>query len=241
MPTRAPARRKPAKVEPFPLSYAEFLDAQLDDPAKRKGERTKDRLKAATVRLLGEVGYRDLRVTDINARAGVSNALFYVYFQNKEVISLEVMTDYLVYLETFRARAPIATSIEQSIYYGNLRYAEMFKANAGLMRCLFQLTDEFPPFAKIWHSWNERWCDRVLRSLERANDLKFKNADEVAFTVQALGSMVDASLRLAFVDKERGFGVPTVTADLETFALLMTRLWVRALFTRDLKWTPPSS
>jgi AcrR family transcriptional regulator len=241
--TSARARRAlPAKADrpEFPLSYGEFLDARLDDPTKRKGERTRDRLKAATVNMLEKSGYRDLRVTDINETAKVSNALFYVYFQNKEEIAKEVLTDFLSYLDTFRSRDPPHTSSEESIYYGNLRYAEMFRANPGLMRCIFQFTDEFPEFAQHWHAWNRSWRDRVIRSLARARGVQFKSQEDVGLAVVALGSMIDGFLRLAFIEGEPSITAPETPADTAALALFLTRMWIRSLFAREMTWSPPN-
>ena len=222
----------------YPLSFAEFLETRLDDPGKRKGERTRDRLKAATTRLLERAGYRDLRVTDINEEAGVSNALFYVYFQNKDVITREVLTDFLAYLETFRSRDSKSKSTEEGIYIGNLRYTQMFKANAGLMRCLFQFSDEFPDFALHWQAWNANWRDRVVRALNRAEELKQADPTDIMFSVAALGSMVDAYLRMAFIDKDSTLIGVMPEDDVDKVALRLTRLWVRGLFSREMRWPP---
>ena len=215
-----------------PLSYSDYLHRQIGE-ARRKGERTRLTLITAAARLLDKVGYRDLRVSDVNEGANVSNALFYVYFKNKDEISLEVLAGFLEFLESFRDRDEPAGSAEVAILHGNLRYAQMFKANAGLMRCVFQFSDEFPDFAKRWHEWNARWRDRVVRSISRATDAAFDKPEELDFAVAALGSMVDAFLRLAFVEQE-----PTITgmefgSDPERLAELFTRLWVRSLFARD--------
>ena len=62
------------KRDPESLAFAERLSAAAEAPAKRKGERTRALLKAAAAQLLERGGYRALRVTDINEKAGVSNA-----------------------------------------------------------------------------------------------------------------------------------------------------------------------
>ena len=220
-------RRKPA-----PLSYGDYLERQIGE-AKRKGERTRLTLVAAAARLLDHVGYRDLRVSDVNEAASVSNALFYVYFKNKDEISQEVLVGFLEFLGSFRERDEPAGSAEAAILHGNLRYAQMFKANAGLMRCVFQFADEFPEFASRWHAWNAGWRERVVRSVTRAPAAVFPDAEELDFAVAALGAMVDAFLRMAFVEREPTIAGTRVGSDPERLAQLLTRLWVRGLFVRD--------
>ncbi len=221
-------------VAAAPLSYSEYLESQVQG-AGRKGERTRLSLKAAAARLLDRVGYRDVRVSDINEQANVSNALFYVYFKNKDVIAQEVLAGFLEFLESFRDRDEPAGSVEGAILHGNLRYAEMFKANAGLMRCVFQFSDEFPEFARLWHEWNARWRARVVRSVSRALDAAFEDQVELDFAVAALGAMVDAFLRMAFVEGEPMVAGTELGSSPERLAALLTRLWVRGIFARDIR------
>lgn len=213
----------------YPLAFPEYL-AAAETAGKRKGERTRDRLKLATARLLEKNGFRELRVTDINELAGVSNALFYVYFTNKEVIAHEVLADFLIFLETYRDRDPEPASAEQSIYVANLRYAQIFQANAGLMRCVFQFIDAFPDFAHHWHKWSERWREGVLAALARSTHVAFADPIERGHAVLALGAMVDAVLRLALVEREPWIIASGLGSDVEALARLLTRLWMRALF-----------
>jgi hypothetical protein len=50
--------------------HAWVAEQQRDAGPRRKGERTRDRIRLATVALLNEVGYRHLKVADICDRAG---------------------------------------------------------------------------------------------------------------------------------------------------------------------------
>lgn len=215
-----------------PLSYAEYLSAQIS-LAKRKGERTRLRLKAAAARLLGQVGYRDLRVSDIHEEADVSNALFYVYFKNKEEISQEVLDGFLAFLEGFPDGNRPPASRFGSIRHGNLRYAQMFAANAGLMRCVFQFADEFPAFAAKWHAWNARWRDRTIRAMQRKPDIALAGPGELDAAVIALGAMIDAFLRMAFIEREPSLAGTRYESDPAALAELLSKLWIRALFAAD--------
>lgn len=218
-------------AEPL-LSYAEFLASEISG-AKRKGERTRLRLKAAAAKLLGEVGYRDLRVSDIHEEADVSNALFYVYFKNKEEVSQEVLVGFLAFLESFPDREYPSATRFGSIRHGNLRYAQMFHANAGLMRCVFQFSDEFPEFAAKWHAWNGRWRERTTRAMLRKRDIALKDAEEIAVAVTALGAMVDGLLRFAFIEHEPTLAKTRYESDSAALAELLSKLWIRALFALD--------
>jgi len=240
VPVSKPRARNPKDAKPaLPLSYGEYLTGGIE-LLKRKGERTRLRLKAAAARLLDRIGYHDLRVSDIHEEAEVSNALFYVYFKNKEVIAQEVLDGFLEFLEYFPNRDTSSASHEISIYLGNLRYVEMFKANPGLMRCVFQFADEFPEFATKWHAWNARWRARVTRAASRMPDIAFSDPQELDLAIAALGSMVDAFLRLAFIEQEPSIAGTRLGGDPIALANLLTRLWVRGLFATDVSALIPT-
>ena len=69
---------EPLKIE---FNYARALTLELEEnPPKRKGERTRLRLKAAAARVLERIGYRDMRVSDICDEGGSALASFYFHF-----------------------------------------------------------------------------------------------------------------------------------------------------------------
>jgi AcrR family transcriptional regulator len=223
------------------LVFADVLELRAQETARRKGERTRDRLKIAAARQLETVGYHDVRVSDINEAAGVSNALFYVYFKNKQEISQEVLTEFLATLrpEGGRESNPAAHPAE-SIYRGNLGYARVFAANPGLMRCLIQFGDEIPEFGRLWNGFNDEWSERTLKALGRNARLQTGSPDEAYLTVAALGLAVDGLLRMIFVDRnpKAAAAVDGLGANPEALALLLTRIWYRALFCCELDWSP---
>jgi hypothetical protein len=67
------------------------------------------------------------------------------------------------------------------------------------MRCLLQLGDEVPEFAKLTQRVNRAWYERVARSVLRRFPRKGLAQGEVLFAVYALGSMMDEIARKLFV------------------------------------------
>jgi TetR/AcrR family transcriptional regulator, transcriptional repressor for nem operon len=221
--------------------YPRYLRALIHLPDKSKGQRTRDALLAAAAELLEEVGYRDLRVTDINERAGVSNALFYTYFENKEAISREVMTGFLRTLYEREEAASKPQSTEESIYRANLEYIRRFAANPGLMRCLLQFGDEIKEFGKLWRESNRIWLQRVVARLSREREAESLDVDTMWTVVSALGMMVDGMLRLVYIDADpvARLHAGHLLQEPQKFALFLTRLWVRGLFGRDVAEVRP--
>jgi TetR/AcrR family transcriptional regulator, transcriptional repressor for nem operon len=74
------------------LSYIAYLEDKLaTDPPKKKGLRTRERLKIATAKILSQRGYHAMRAVDITDAAGVAESLFYTYFNDKLEITLLVL------------------------------------------------------------------------------------------------------------------------------------------------------
>jgi AcrR family transcriptional regulator len=232
--------KEPVELRRVPdTPYPQYLRSLINAPGKSKGQRTRNALLAAAAELLEKVGYRDLRVTDINERANVSNALFYTYFENKETISREVMTGFLQTLYEHDENEPKPKSTEESIYRANLYYVRRFAANPGLMRCLLQFGDEIKEFGSLWRESNRIWLQRVVSKLAREPELASLEVDAIWTMVTALGSMVDGMLRMVYIEADSAtrLHAGNLPNDAEQFAIFLTRLWVRGLFGRDMTST----
>jgi AcrR family transcriptional regulator len=190
--------------------------------------------------MLEERGYHGLRVTDVNEKAEVSNALFYLYFKNKDEITAEVMTGFLEVLYARSEDAPKPQSIEESMFRANYDYLRQYVANPGLMRCLMQFGDESEDFRRVWREADRRWAERVVKRLLREPELAKRDVNELFAEVSALGMMVDAFLRSVYVEKEpttAGYA-KAIAPDVVSLSLFLTRLWVRAIYGREMRWSP---
>lgn len=234
---------RPSEVG-HPLNFARQLDAMAKAKGKRKGERTRDGLKAAAARVLERMSYRDLRVLDIVEEADVSSGLFYAYFKNKQEVTQEVLTEFIALLvPQAPATAPHPATTVEAMYLGNLNYTRVFAANPGLMRCLIQFGDETPEFAKLWSDWNDQWHDRTLRAIRRRSSEIANCPEDLLASTCALGMMVDGMLRLLYIERNaRAIRAAQEVGDTpDAIALFLTRLWYRALFGRNMTWHPSAS
>jgi TetR/AcrR family transcriptional regulator, transcriptional repressor for nem operon len=222
------------------LRYGELLRQRIAAPEHSKGQRTRWSLLSAAAEVLEERGYHGLRVTDVNEKAQVSNALFYLYFKNKDEITAEVMTGFLDVLYARSEDAPKPQSIEESMFRANYDYLRQYMANPGLMRCLMQFGDENADFRRVWREADRRWAERVVKRLSREPELTRRDINQLFAEVSALGLMVDAFLRSVYVEKEPATTAyaKAVAPDVASLALFLTRLWVRAIYGREMRWSP---
>ncbi len=124
-----------------------------------RGLRSRERLKRAARELLNEQGFRNLRVQDITARAGVATGLFYRYFHDLREIVGEVSRDFFAELlhdvePVTRVRASLRLDLRQP----RVTSCGASRSNPGILACLFGLAGDYEEFDQIWkenaHHWN---------------------------------------------------------------------------------------
>src|SRR6516164_6654785 len=143
-----PALRSPPRQRT--LSFIEHLEQRLrESPPKQKGLRTRQRLKIATAKVLERDGYHAMRVADISAAAKLAEGSFYIYFSDKTDAALTVLTELLEEFVTLESHPHVDRDPFESIRAANRRWIAVCRANAGLMRCIFQLGDEDPTIAEL--------------------------------------------------------------------------------------------
>jgi AcrR family transcriptional regulator len=216
-----------------PLS--QFYRERSLEPGRRKGERTRDALKASTADLLEKAGYLELRVGDICDGARVSNALFYLYFKNKTEITYEILVDFLNIFGNALQPPARARNRFESIYWTTLTYTERFAAQPGLMRCLLQFSDELPQFGKLRNRWSQRWLESIVATLRERGAVDHASDAQLHVEAVALGAMVDGFLRNLYVERDQivlRWAAEAVPSAIDV-AELLSRLWYRAVFGRN--------
>jgi AcrR family transcriptional regulator len=215
------------------LRYADYLEHQIANAPKRtKGARTKDALKLGAIKVLDDVGYHAMRVSDICDAAGVALATFYLYFENKSDITLQVLSEYLSQgVDLLTAREGARTPFD-AIRAANLRWLRVTRANAGLARCIMQLGDEEPGFRELVHRTNRDWYERIAASLSRRFPDNLVAKEAALLAAYSLGAMMDEMARKMIVYPDPALLALTgeVAPSDEAVADFFTVLWHRALY-----------
>lgn len=219
-------------VRPYPESLRAALE---QDTTRRKGARTRDRLRVAAAEALEARGYTRLRVSDICERAGVSSAAFYQYFPNREAITVDVLSDFMqTAVRLAQPVAPAATRFE-ALYAANLAWVASARVNAGLVRCVLQVGDQVPSFRRRAERLNVEWYEHVANTIARSARRGDARHNAVRLAVHALGGMMDEVARtmlLAPASQVRRLLRDTTPTD-EALAEFLSVLWYRALFGHD--------
>lgn len=214
--------------------YTDQLEERLRTaPPKRKGDRTRERLKLAAAQVLERVGYHAMRIVDITQQAEASDGSFYIYFKDKKEITVSVLGDFLEDMQKFDVASPEAPrSPFESIRHANLHWLGIIRSNAGLMRCVLQLSDEDPEFGRITHGYNRVWHEKIARSVVRNHAGHALEYDAALFASLALGAMMDELIRRIAIYPDEGlvsFIEETCPTDSE-LADALSVIWYRALY-----------
>ncbi|MCB2114513.1 MAG: TetR/AcrR family transcriptional regulator [Parvularculaceae bacterium] len=215
-------------------SYIAQLARRLEtDPPKRKGDRTRERLKLAAATVLDRCGFFAMRVTDITEAAGASEGTFYIYFKDKNDITLEILREFLFGIQNSTANEPEGRdSPFNSIRESNLLWLKLVRNNAGLMRCVFQVSDDDPAFSRLVHASNRSWYERIARSVVRHNDKGAVDFPTALFAAWSLGAMMDEFMRRMLIYPDEAFVafLGEVAPSDEALADALSVIWLRVLY-----------
>jgi len=219
--------RKAGKPQ-SPLSFIDYLETRLrETPPAQKGARTRERLKIATAKMLESNGYHAMRVVDITQAAGVAEGSFYVYFNDKKEASLTALSSFIEdFVNNVAPTAAVNTAFD-SIRIANRRWLALCQANAGLMRCVFQVSDEDRDFARLVQQAMHKWYVDIAKNI--CFERRHADSKAVLLAIYLLGSMMDELVRklIIFPDDEFLKLLRQLGADHDAVADAASLIWIR--------------
>lgn len=212
--------------------YADYLAGVMEATTfPTKGDRTKFRLKYAAARALEEIGYSDLKVSDVCSHADVALGTFYVYFRDKNEIATEVVLDFVEHLYKRAAQVGRGQGEYEAILNTNRFFIVAYQANPGLMRCHVQLQSLLPEFRQQWRPRQLKWVESLARSIARRGSYGEDMPGNSMSVAHALEGMVFHFLYTVVVTKESILSEQRL--DTNELAEMLSVLWYRAVYCRD--------
>ncbi len=216
------------------FSFLSFLETQLaEQPDMAKRDRTRERLRIATVQVLNERGYEDMKTLTITEKAGLSEGLFYVYFKSKVDITIDILHEFYMKFVKLDLAGKSLIGPFAVIQAANRHWLNMAAANPGLMRCIFQAGNEVPEFAALISQVNNEWYSRVFNAVERHRPTVHKAA--LMLPVYMLGGMMDELARkmIVYPDPQLLAVIEENGSDYDAVADAATLIWYRVLYPED--------
>lgn len=212
--------------------YSDFLARNLETRTfATKGDRTRYRLKIAAAKALEEIGYQNLRVSDVCAYADVALGTFYVYYRDKNEIATEVVLEFVDHLYDRARQIGRGTGEYEAIYNTNRFFISAYQANAGLMQCHVQLQTQLPAFRAVWRPRHLKWIEVLARSIARRGNYREDMPGTALKVARVLEGMVFHYLYSEVVAKDSIIAGDALDPD--HLAQMLSILWYRAVYCRD--------
>ncbi len=214
-------------------SFLTFLETRLAEQTRMsKRERTRERLRIATLQVLNERGYDEMRTLTITEQAGLSEGLFYVYFKSKVDITLDLLTEFYTEFVQLSDRSRHTSGPYEAIKVANRRWLQIAMANSGLMRCILQAGNEVPEFAALISQVDKSWFTLADNAVGKTGPADRKSA---MLPLYMLGGMMDELTRklVVYPDPQLIALIDANGSDYDAVADAATMIWYRVLYIDD--------
>ena len=128
------------------------------------------KLRDAARQAFDDLGWQGTRVQDIAERAGVSHGTFYTYYDNRNAVLVDLVTDTMaafIELASQQWEGPDARTALEKVIGG---FLDTYEADAGVMRTWLQASREDPEFGALYLDLRQRFVDRITEQLDGVVD-----------------------------------------------------------------------
>ncbi|TFV67584.1 UNVERIFIED_ORG: TetR/AcrR family transcriptional regulator [Bacillus sp. AZ43] len=200
-------------------------------PATARGRRTRSALLAAGRELFEECGFSAVGIDAVAQRAGVSHGTFYTWFDSKEMLLREIISE--VAADIFSAtsigsRLP-ADAAYARIEAANRSFLRAVTRHSRILRVLDSLADTREDFLRLRLEIRESFVQRGMEGLIRLQELGLADPQlPPRATASALGAMVESFAHL--------WQDPVEGLDEAAAVDVLTRLWAGAIGLAPRAW-----
>lgn len=158
-----------------------------------RGVRTMQRLKGAAREAFAELGWAGTRVQDIAERAGVSHGTFYTYYENRNAVLVDLVTDTVAAFIELASRPWEGEEPRAAIEMVIGGFLDTYDADGSVMRTWLQASREDPEFGALYLDLRQRFVDRITEQLDVVVDAAGRRGDVPApeTVASVLAAMVE--------------------------------------------------
>ncbi len=211
--------------------------ARSNKALTQKGEKRREALKVAAMRVLETTPYHEIRISDITNEAGVATGLYYHYFSDLKTLLVELVEDIIHQIEDVEA---LEGDVQKGDWFGRLTVhvrvvVEAYMQQPGMMRCLQQMSSETPELAALWRRSTERRLGFLVENLDRLfPEAKMSDKDRLFFSY-AMGGIGDVLLSEYFIHRLEE--LQKFETSVDEISELIAATYYRALFAQN----PPAA
>ncbi|WP_370327431.1 TetR/AcrR family transcriptional regulator [Euzebya sp.] len=136
-------------------------------PAKTsRAARTRERLRAAAREAFDELGWQGTRVQDIAERAGVSHGTFYTYYENRNAVLVDLVTDTMAAFIELVSQPWEGEDVKTALQKVIGGFLDTYEGDAPVMHTWMQASREDPEFGALYLDLRQRFVDRITEQVE---------------------------------------------------------------------------
>ncbi len=202
-------------------------DGTMAAPRSRNSAEATEQLLFEAARAAFErKGYVRTTVEDIVKDTGLSRAAFYRHFRSTDDAFMRVS---IAVVEAFvvSSRVRSGSTLRERVYAGNRRYLEIYAANRGALRALFEASYVNPEIARILTQMRGEYLRRVRDHLVRQCRLGHCRPIDPDATALSLGLMVEGAAKAWAVTGLEPFERPL---EIDPLCEQVTEIWCRAVY-----------
>jgi TetR/AcrR family transcriptional regulator, ethionamide resistance regulator len=189
-----------------------------------RSERTRQKIKDATIRLLDTRTYSDLAISDICREAGIATGGFYFHFERKADLIEEILREHNESFWSALMNALEYRDLYSAVFGASSALVRAYHDSPGLVRCFNQLAMIDRTYVKLWENAATAWTAKL--DLLLAEQVRPKPGEARPDTYGLL-SFADLFLFGIFI--ERNAPLVASAGSLEEIAENLAVLWFRAL------------
>jgi AcrR family transcriptional regulator len=169
-------------------------------PVASRGQRTRQRLMAAAIKIIGAQGIAATSVSDIARRAGCGYGTFYKYFDSKTDLMRQALRD--VYAEiSEQVLSPVTAVVvdgsaaRERIRLGVTKYTETLLRTWAVLKALDRAVGTDPELLILRDTLHHQGVERLARLVIQTEEAGHPRAADPYLEALALSSMVDEMAR----------------------------------------------
>jgi len=210
-------------MSPMP-AVTRAVKQKRKEPPTPKGRNTKAVILEAGRVTLEERGYFETSVGEITRRSGIALGNFYRYFENKDMLCLQLLELLISEIEASTSGSWAKDDTMENLRRSSLRYLTAYHKNRKLIAAMLQMSGAVPACAALWWTLRRRSYDRIKHYLVSSKIARQIDPDLAA---TALGSMFEQFAYYWYVEGERN---RKTVPKLEHAADVLSRIWYRAVY-----------
>ncbi len=198
---------------------------------KTKGDITRQRIRAAVIRLVSRHGVNGVTLQAICEEANITHGGFYFHFAGKEEAMIDVAAEWIAAFKTKVLESPEYDDFYAEIHYMILTYVRGYISNIEVTRLVYALDPAYPDVRAAFSRYQRRWWVRLETLFTRTRQSMGLPAGMELWIAHAMTSALEGVCVDAFLTRQQELAA--LNASPEEIAERMAVIWHRAVTGAD--------